>query len=97
MLNHLINLRWPTTAVFSDDSVTKRSNQYLDLKTEEWNISTKTVNVCEPSDIPTTFFNYVGNPPLFCVFYLYLMRYISSKMKCLRKSGTLMTSIVISF
>ena len=68
MLNHLINLRWPTTAVFSDDSVTKRSNQYLDLKTEEWNISTKTVNVCEPSDIPTTFFNYVGNPPLFCVF-----------------------------
>ena len=67
MLHCLINLRWPITAVFSDDSVTKRSNQYLDLKTGQWNISTELVKVCEPSDIATTFCSYVENPPLSCV------------------------------
>ena len=34
MLKRLLKLRWPVIAVLSDESVTKRSDRYLDLKTE---------------------------------------------------------------
>ena len=70
MLDRLIKLRWPVTAVLSDDSVTKRSDHYLDLKTEQWNIASELVKVLEPFDIATTFFSYEESeesPLLSCV------------------------------
>lgn len=36
MLQRLLQLRWPITAVLSDETVTRRSDKYLDLKTDQW-------------------------------------------------------------
>ena len=35
MLLRLLEMRWPVSAVLSDDSVTKRSDRYLELKNEQ--------------------------------------------------------------
>ena len=35
MLQCVLKLLWPVTAVLSDDTITKRSDRYLDLKTEQ--------------------------------------------------------------
>ena len=45
MLQRLLKLRWPITAVLSDPTVTKRSDQYLDLKTDQWNLVSELVTV----------------------------------------------------
>ena len=36
MLVRLLKLCWPVVALFSDESVTKRSDHYLNLKSEQW-------------------------------------------------------------
>ena len=54
MLDRLVKLRWPVTAVLSDE-------------TEQWNISAELLKVLEPFDIATTFFSYEENPSLSCV------------------------------
>ena len=66
MLDRLVKLRWPVTAVLSDETDT-RSDQFLDLKTEQWNISAQLLKVLEPFDIATTSFSYEENPSLSCV------------------------------
>ena len=40
MLQRLLQLMWPVTAVLSDDSVTKRTDRHLDLKAEQWSLAT---------------------------------------------------------
>ena len=35
MLLRLLEMRWPVSAILSDDSVTKRSDRYLELKNEQ--------------------------------------------------------------
>ena len=64
MLKRLLQLCWPITAVLSDDTVTKRSDQYLDLKTDRWNIVSELLKVLEPFDVATTFFSFEENPSL---------------------------------
>ena len=53
--------------MLSDDSVTKRGDQFLDLMTEQWNIASELVKVLEPFDVATTFFSYKESPSLSCV------------------------------
>ena len=67
MLQRLLKLRWPITAVLSDPTVTKRTDQYLDLKTDQWNLVSELVTVLEPFDVATTFLSYEQNPSLSCV------------------------------
>ena len=40
MIERLVEQRWPITAVLSDHTVTKVSDRYLDLKSEQWEILT---------------------------------------------------------
>ena len=40
MIERLIEQRWPITAVLSDHTVTKASDRYLDLKSEQWELLT---------------------------------------------------------
>ena len=47
MLERLLKLRWPVTAVLSDETITKRSDQYLDLKTDQWVLCAELVKVLE--------------------------------------------------
>ena len=61
MLDHILKLRWPITAVLSDETITKRSDRYLELKTEQWKLTEDIVDVLEPFAIATTFFSYEEN------------------------------------
>ena len=40
MIYHLVDHRLPITAVLSDHTVTKVSDRYLDLKSEQWEMLT---------------------------------------------------------
>ena len=55
MLSRLLEMRWPISAVLSDDSVPNRSDSYLDLKSEQWAIAEELVTVLRPLQIATTF------------------------------------------
>ena len=68
MLQRVLKLRWPITAVLSDDTTTKRSDRYLDLKTEQWKLTEDLVAVLEPFTIATTFFSYEENVAISSVF-----------------------------
>ena len=54
MLQHLIEMRWPITAVLSDESVTKCSDKHLDLITAQWSLAEELVEILEPFDVATT-------------------------------------------
>ena len=68
MLQRVLKLRWPITAVLSDDTTTKKSNRYLDLKTEQWKLTEDLAAVLEPFTIATTFFSYEENVSISSVF-----------------------------
>ena len=68
MLKCLLKLRWPVIAVLSDESVTKRSDRYLDLKTEQWKLVEDLVPVLEQFSVATTFFSYEENVSISSVF-----------------------------
>ena len=68
MLQRVLKLRWPNTAVLSDDTTTKKSNRYLDLKTEQWKLTEDLVAVLEPFTIATTFFSYEENVSISSLF-----------------------------
>ena len=51
MLLRLLEMRWPVSAVLSDDSVTKRSDCYLDLKTEQWTIVEELIAIPKPLQV----------------------------------------------
>ena len=68
MLQRVLKLRWPINTVLSDDTTPKRSDRYLDLKTEEWKLTEDLVAVLEPFTIATTFFSYEENVSISSVF-----------------------------
>ena len=72
MLERVLKLRCPITAVLSDETVTKRSDRYLDLKTEPWKLTEDIVAVLEPFSIATTFFSYEENVSISSVFAILL-------------------------
>ena len=67
MLERLLQLHWPITAVLSDETVTKRSDRYLDLKTEQWNLASELIKVLKPFDVATTFFSYEEGTTISCI------------------------------
>ena len=68
MLDRLLKLRWPITAVLSDGEVTKVSDRYLDLKSEQWKLAEDLVTILEPFSIATTFFSYEENVSMSAVY-----------------------------
>jgi len=67
MLERLLEMRWPVSAVLSDERVTKRSDRCLDLKSEQWTLTEELVKVLSPFEVATTFFSYEENTSLSCV------------------------------
>ena len=68
MLDRLMKLRWPITAVLSDNEVTKVSDRYLDLRTEQWKLAEDLVPILELFNIATNFFSFEENVSLSAVF-----------------------------
>ena len=58
MLERLVQLRWPVIAVLSDDSVSKRSDRYLDLNNDQWVLAEDLVKILAPLEVATTFLSY---------------------------------------
>ena len=61
MLERLVEMRWPICAVSSDETVTKRDDRYLELKTEQWDMAKELVAILKPLEIATTFLSYEEN------------------------------------
>ena len=55
MLNRLVKLRWPVTAVLSESQVTKSNDRYLGLKSEQWKLAEELIWVLENFSAATTF------------------------------------------
>ena len=54
-------MRWPVSAVLSCERLTKRSDQYFDLRNDQWTLAEELVKVLEPFEVATTFFSYEEN------------------------------------
>ena len=61
-----MEMRWPVSAVLSDERITKRSDRTLDLKSEQWTLVEELVKVLSPFKVATTFFSYEENTSLMC-------------------------------
>ena len=57
MIERLIEQRWPITAVLSDHTVTKASDRYLELKSNQWELLAALIEVLHPLQVATTYFN----------------------------------------
>jgi hypothetical protein len=66
MMARLLEMRWPITAVLSDDTVTKRSDQNLDLKSDQWSLMEE-----QPFQVATTFLQYEHNSSLSCILPIF--------------------------
>ncbi len=54
--------------MLSDETVTKRSDRYLDFTTEQWVLAEELVKVLKPFKVATVFLQYEHNSYLSCVF-----------------------------
>jgi hypothetical protein len=71
MMARLLEMRWPITAVLSDDTVTKRSEKNLDLKSDQWSLMEELVDVLKPFQVATTFLQYEHNSSLSCILPIF--------------------------
>ncbi len=55
MLVRILEMKWPISAVLSDETVTKRSDRYLDFTTEQWVLAEELVKVLKPFKVATVF------------------------------------------
>ena len=55
MIDCLIEQRWPVTAVLSDNTITKSSDRYLELKSEQWDLLEALKLVLHPLQVATTY------------------------------------------
>ena len=55
MIERLVEQRWPLTAVLSDHTVTKSSDRWLDLKSEQWELLTALKELLHPLQVATTY------------------------------------------
>ena len=76
MLERIVEIHWPIAAVLSDESVTKRSDRSLDLRSEQWALAEELVKVLRPFEVTTEFWgsswkhfrgrSILNNTPVLC-------------------------------
>ena len=57
LIERIVETRWPISAVLSDEKVTKRSDRYLDLKNEQWELAKRLLGPLQ--QIETTTVNFI--------------------------------------
>ena len=67
MLLRLLEMRWPVSAVLSDETVTKRSDRSLDLTGDQWSIAEEIVKILKPFTVATTFLQAEHNASISCI------------------------------
>ena len=68
MIQHLLEMRWPITAVLSDEEVTQKSDRYLDFRSEQWELLGYLVKHLKLCEIATVFLSYETNVSVSCVY-----------------------------
>lgn len=53
MLERVNEMRWPISAVFSIEQVTKRADRGLDLTNDQWVLSQELIKVLKPFELAT--------------------------------------------
>jgi len=96
MLVRLLKLRWPVFALLFDESVTKRSDHYLDLKSEKLKLGEELVPVLDQFCIAITFFfsseENVSISAVFAIVYGLL-----DQLEVLREESASNTKVIRNF
>jgi len=82
MVECIVEQRWPITAVLSDNTVTKSSDRYLDLKSEQWEIFSALKELLLPLQVATTHFSAeynVSTSALYPILYGLIQKLIASE------------------
>lgn len=61
LLERIVETRWPISAVLSDEKVTKRSDRYLDLKNEQWELAKRLLGPLQQIETATVYFSEEEN------------------------------------
>lgn len=64
MLERLLELRWPVSAVISDENVTKKSDRALDLKSTQWSLAEDLLPSLQKIQTATAYFSEEENVSL---------------------------------
>lgn len=64
MLERLCEMRWPLSAVLSNDQVTKRIDRALDLTNDQWLVAEELVAILKPFEVATTFLCAENQPTI---------------------------------
>ena len=57
LLDRLVEMRWPISAVLSDERITKRSDRYLDLRNEQWDLAKELLAPLQQTEVATVYFS----------------------------------------
>lgn len=57
MLERILKVRWPISAVLGDESITKKSDRYLDFKSEQWTLAADLLPSLQKIEIATVYFS----------------------------------------
>ena len=68
MIQSILANRWPISAVLSDESVTRRQDRNLDLKSEQWKLLEELVKPLEFLEVATVFLSKEYNVSCSCVY-----------------------------
>ena len=82
MIEQLVEQRWPITAVLSDNSVTKPSDRYLKLKSEQWEILSAPKELLHPLQVAMTYFSAeykVSTSALYPILHCVTQKFIESE------------------
>ena len=88
MLERLVEMRWPICAVLSDDTVTKRDDRYLELRTEQWDMAKELVATLKPFEVATTFLGYEENTTISVILPV-IFSLVEGLKECSEDSATL--------
>ena len=83
-----MEMRWPICAVLSDDTVTKRDDRYLELRTEQWDMAKELVATLKPFEVATTFLSYEENTTISVILPV-IFSLVEGLKECSEDSATL--------
>ena len=57
MLEQILEIRWPISAVLGDESITKKADRALDLRSEQWTLAEDLLPSLQKIEIATVYFS----------------------------------------
>ena len=57
MLERILEVRWPISAVLGNESITKKTDRYLDFKSEQWTLAADLLPSLQKIEIATVYFS----------------------------------------